>query len=143
VKSIARMIAIGLMGSVIFISACSQEKDYSENFAAPNDAPVGNYDVAKYENSVFTGIGWSADKEDGVSLKKVLVYVDGKAAGEAKLLIINRPDVVGAFKNDLWLKSGWQISAKIPLNKGPHTSMALSYDSKDALLVAIKEFKVE
>jgi hypothetical protein len=136
------MIAIGLMGSVIFISACSQEKDYGKNFAAPNDAPLGSYDVAKYENGVFTGMGWSADKEDGVSLKKVLVYVDGKAAGEAKFLI-NRPDVVGVFKNDLWLKSGWQISAKIPLNKGPHTSMALSYDSKDALLVVTKEFKVE
>jgi hypothetical protein len=142
VKRIARMIAIGLMGSVIFISACSQEKDYSENFAAPNDAPIGNFDVAKYENGVFTGIGWSADKEDGVSLKKVLVYVDGKAVGEAKFLI-NRPDVVGAFKNDLWLKSGWQVWAKIPLNKGPHTSMALSYDSKEALLVTKKEFKVE
>jgi hypothetical protein len=51
--------------------------------------------------------------------------------------------VVGVFKNDLWLNSGWQISAKIPLNKGPHTSIALSYDSKDALLVVTKEFKVE
>lgn len=141
-KSIARMIAIGLIGSVIFISACSQEKDYSKNFTAPNEAPLGSYDVAKYENGVFTGIGWSADKEDGVSLKKVLVYVDGKAAGEAKFLI-NRPDVVGVFKNDLWLKSGWKISATIPLNKGPHTAMALSYDSKDALLVVTKEFKVE
>ena len=141
-KSIARMIVIGLMGSVIFISACSQEKDYSKNFATPNDAPLGSYDVAKYEKGVFTGIGWSADKEDGVSLKKVLVYIDGKAAGEAKFLI-NRPDVVGIFKNDLWLKSGWQISAEIPLNKGPHTSMALSYDGKDALLVVTKEFKVE
>lgn len=141
-KSIARIIAIGLMGYVIFISACSQETDYSKNFDAPNNAPLGSYDVAKYENGVFTGIGWSADKEDGVSLKKVLVYVDGKAAGEAKFLI-NRPDVVGVFKNDLWLKSGWQISAMIPLNKGPHTSMALSYDSEDALLVTTKEFKVE
>ena len=141
-KSIARMIAIGLVGSVIFISACSQEKDYSENFTTPNDAPLGSYDMAKYEDGVFRGIGWSADKEDGVSLKKVLVYVDGKAAGEAKF-IHNRPDVVAVFKNDRWLKSGWQVSAKIPLNKGPHTSMALSYDSKDTLLVTTKEFKVE
>jgi hypothetical protein len=141
-RSIARMIVIGLIGSVIFISACSQEKDYSKNFTAPNDAPLGSYDAVKYENGVFTGIGWSADKEDGVSLKKVMVYVDGKAAGEAKFLI-NRPDVVGVFKNDIWLKSGWKISVTIPLNKGPHTSMALSYDSKGALLVATKEFKVE
>ena len=141
-KSIARMIAIGLIGSVIFIGACSREKSYYKNFTEPNDAPLGSYDVAKYENGVFTGIGWSADKEDGVSLKKVLIYVDGKAAGESKF-INKRPDVVSAFKNDLWLKSGWHISAKIPLNKGTHTSMALSYDSKDALLVVTKEFKVE
>ena len=141
-KNIIRMIAMGLMGSVIVISACSQEKDYSENFAVPNDAPVGFYDLAKYENGVFTGIGWSADKEDGVPLKKVLVYVDGKAAGEAKFLI-NRQDVVDIYKNDQWLKSGWRISVKIPLNKGPHTSMALSYDRKDALVVAKKEFNVQ
>ena len=141
-KSIARMIAIGLIGSVIFIAACSQEKDYSKNFTTPNDAPLGSYDVAKYEKGVFTGIGWSADKEDGVSLKKVLVYIDGKEAGEAKF-IVNRPDVVGVFKNDRWLKCGWQVSAQIPLSKGPHISMALSYDSKDALLVATKEFTVQ
>ena len=141
-KSIARMIAIGLVGLVIFITACSQEKDYSENFTSPNKAPIGSYDVAKYENGVFTGIGWSADKEDGVSLKKVLVYIDGKAAGEAKFTY-NRPDVVAMFKNDRWLKSGWKMSAKIPLDKGPHTSMALSYDREDALLLSIKEFKVE
>src|SRR5574340_872038 len=97
-KGIVRLIAIGMMGSLIFISACSQEekKDYSKNFAKINDAPVGFYDVAKYENGVFTGIGWSADKEDGVPLKKVLVYVDGKLAGEAEFQI-DRPDVVKAF----------------------------------------------
>lgn len=143
-KGIVRLIAIGMMGSLIFISACSQEekKDYSKNFAKINDAPVGFYDVAKYENGVFTGIGWSADKEDGVPLKKVLVYVDGKLAGEAEFQI-DRPDVVKAFNNDKWLRSGWTMSVRIPLNKGPHYSMALSYDSKDALRVTTIEFKVE
>lgn len=141
-KSIARMIAIGLIGMLIFIGACSQEKDYSKNFTTPNDVPLGHYDLAKYEKGIFTGIGWSADKEDGVPLKKVLVYIDGKEAGEAKF-IVNRPDVVGVFKNDQWLKCGWQVSAQIPLNKGSHTSMALSYDSKDALSIATKEFTVE
>jgi hypothetical protein len=140
VKRIERMIAIGVIGTVIFISACLQ--DYSMNFTTPNDAPSGSYDTAKYENGVFTGSGWSADKEDGVSLKKVLVYIDGKEAGEAKFEV-NRPDVVGVFKNDQWLRCGWQVSARIPLSKGPHTSMALSYDGKDALLVTTKEFKVE
>ena len=143
-KGIVRLIAIGMMGSLIFISACSQEekKDYSKNFAKINDAPVGFYDVAKYENGVFTGTGWSADKEDGVPLKKVLVYVDGKLAGEAEFLI-DRPDVVKTFNNDKWLRSGWTMSVRIPLNKGPHYSMALSYDSKDALRVTTIEFKVE
>jgi hypothetical protein len=142
VKRIAKIIAIGLIGTIIFIGFFSDEKDYSKNFTVPNDAPLGSYDVAKYDKGVFTGIGWSADKEDGVSLKKVLVYIDGKEVGEAKFLV-NRPDVVGVFKNDLWLKCGWQISAEIPLNKGPHISMALSYDSKDALLITKKEFMVE
>lgn len=141
-KSIGKMIVIGLIGTIMFMGACTQEKDYSKNFTTPNDVPMGAYDVAKYEKGVFTGIGWSADKEDGVSLKKVMVYIDGKEVGEAKFMV-NRPDVVGVFKNDQWLKCGWQVSAKIPLSKGPHISMALSYDSKDALLVAVKEFKVE
>ena len=141
-KSSVRMIAIGLMGMLIFISACSEEKDYIKNLTAPNEVPVGAYDVAKYEKGVFTGIGWSADKEDGVSLKKVMVYVDGKEVGEAKFTV-NRPDVVAVFKNDQWLKCGWQVSVRIPLSKGPHTSMALSYDGKDALLVAVKQFTVE
>lgn len=143
-KSVARMIAIGLMGSLIFISACSQEekKDYSKNFAKINDAPVGFFDVAKYEKGVFTAVGWSADKEDGAPLKKVIVYVDGKAAGEAEFLI-DRQDVVNNFKNDKWLKSGWTMSVRIPLNKGPHYSMALSYDSKDAIRVTTIDFNVE
>jgi hypothetical protein len=137
-----KRVAIGLIGLVMFISACSQDVDYSKNFAAPNNAPMGSYDAAKYENGVFTGIGWSADTEDGAPLKMVLVYVDGKAVGKAKFLI-DRPDVVSVVKNDRFLKSGWQISVKIPLNKGPHSSMALSYDSKDALYVVGKDFTVE
>lgn len=141
-RSFAKAVVIGLMVSLIFISACSDEKDYSKNFTIPNDVPVGSYDVAKYEKGVFTGIGWSADKEDGVSLKKVLVYVDGKEVGEAKF-VVSRPDVVAVFKNDQWLKCGWQVSARIPLSKGPHTSMALSYDSKEALMVAVKQFTIE
>lgn len=141
-KSVARIIAIGLIGLVIFISACSRDKDYSENFSEPNNAPIGNYEGAKYENGVFIGGGWAADKEDGAPLKMVLVYVDGKPVGEAKL-IDDRPDVVSHFKNDRFLKSGWKISAKIPLDKGLHSSMALIYDSKDAVLIAVKNFTAE
>jgi hypothetical protein len=141
-KNAARIIAIALIGSALYIGACSQEKDYSKNFSKPNDAPVGFYDSAKYENGLFTAVGWSADKEDGAPLKMVLVYVDGKVVGEAKF-IHDRPDVASVFKNDHWLKSGWQISAEIPLDKGLHSSMALSYDSKEALRVYMKDFTVE
>jgi hypothetical protein len=141
-KSIKMMIAIGLMGLMLFICACSQEQDYSKNFTAPNDPPEICYDMVKYEKGVLTCAGWSTDKEDGVSLKKVLVYVDGKAVGEAKLGG-DRPDVAAAFKNNLLQKSGWNLSASIPLAKGSHTSMALSYDSKDALRVVTKEFQVQ
>jgi hypothetical protein len=139
---ISRMIAIGFLSIVLLMNGCSKDKDYSKNFSKINDAPVGFYDVAKYEKGVFTAIGWSADKEDGAPLKMVLVYVDGKAAGEAKF-IHDRPDVANVFKNDRWLKSGWQLSASIPLTKGAHSSMALSYDSKEALRVYMKDFTVE
>jgi hypothetical protein len=141
-KSAARIVTMGLIGLIIFISACSQDKDYSQNFSTPNDAPMGFYDIAKYEKGVFTGIGWAADKEDGAPLKKILVYVDGKAVGEAKYYT-DRSDVVSMYKNDRWLKSGWRVSEKIPLNKGLHSSMALIYDNSDALKVAAKDFKVE
>ncbi len=83
-KNAVRILAIGVMSSLFFISACSQ--DYSKNFKTPNEAPKGFFDVAKYENGMFTGVGWSADKEDGAPLKKVMVYVDGKTVGEAKLI---------------------------------------------------------
>ncbi|MBP1748699.1 MAG: repeat-associated core domain protein [Deltaproteobacteria bacterium] len=140
-KHIARVVIIGLIGLVVFIVACSRQKDYSKNFSTPNDAPISYYDIAKYEKGVFTGAGWSADKEEGAPLKKVLVYVDGKAVGEAN--IADRPDVANAFKDDRFLKSGWLISARIPLDKGAHSSMVLSYDSKDALKVVQKEFIVK
>jgi hypothetical protein len=138
-KSAVRILAIGVVSSVIFISACSQ--DYSKNFKTPNEAPKGSYDVAKYENGLFTGIGWSADKEDGAPLKKVMVYVDGKAVGEAKF-IIDRPDVADVFKDGRWLKSGWQVSVRIPLGRGPHTSIAISYDKHEALMVSQKDFTI-
>jgi hypothetical protein len=141
-KRTARIATIGCLGLAIWISACSCGKDFSKNFTTPNDAPVGYYDVVKYENGIFTGIGWSADKEDGAPIKMVLVYVDGKAVGEAKF-IHYRLDVVGVFEKGQWVKSGWEISAKIPLTRGAHSSMALSYDSRDALNVAMKEFIVE
>jgi hypothetical protein len=141
-KQKLKTVTVGLFGSLILIVACSGEKDYGKNFERANDAPVGFYDMAKYEKGVFTAIGWSADKEDGAPLKRVLIYVDGKAAGEAKF-IHDRPDVVNVFKNDRWLKSGWQLSAEIPLDKGVHSSMALSYDSKEALRVYMKDFTVE
>lgn len=139
-KITSRSLAIGLLGWVIFISACSQ--DYSKNFKSPNEAPKGSYDVARYEKAVFTGIGWSADKEDGAPLKKVAVYVDGKAVGEAKF-IIDRPDVADVYKDSRWLKSGWIISESIPLSKGTHTSLAISYDEKGALAVSQKDFTVD
>jgi len=141
-KTAAGTVAAGLAIMALLVSACSPEKDYGKNFTKPNHAPVGYYDVAKYENGVFTGVGWSADKEDGAPLKRVLVYVDGKAIGEAQF-IHYRLDVVGVYEKGQWVKSGWQIDVRIPLDKGVHTSMALSFDSGDALNVAFKEFKVE
>lgn len=141
-KSIARICVFGLIGLVIFISACSRDDVYSKNFTAKNDAPIGGYDLAKYEDGIFRCEGWSSDKEDGAPIKMVLIYIDGKAVGRAQLSI-DRPDVVSFFNQSSFLKSGWQLSAKVPLNKGPHRSMALIYDSKDALAVVTKDFIVK
>jgi hypothetical protein len=139
-NSATKILTVGVMSSVICLSACSQ--DYRKNFKAPNEAPTGFYDAANYENGVFTAVGWSADKEDGAPLKRVMVYVDGKAVGEAKF-ILDRPDVAVAYKDSRWLKSGWQVSARIPLSRGPHTSLAISYDNKEALMVSQKDFIVQ
>ena len=141
-KLAARIIAIGFAGMVMLFSACSGEKDYARNFDTSNVPPLCFYDFAKYEKGGFTAIGWAADKEDGAPLKKIIVYVDGKAVGEAKYYT-DRSDVVSMYKNERWLKSGWRVSVKIPLEKGPHTSMALAYDQDEALKVAFKDFKVE
>jgi len=139
-KKSAKIVAAGLSGLILTLGACSP--DYKKNFASPNDAPTGFIDVAKYENGLFTAVGWSADKEDGAPLTKVAIYVDGKAAGEASFEI-DRPDVAATYRDGRWLKSGWHASARIPLNRGAHTSLAISYDSKGALTVAHKDFTVE
>ena len=141
-KYAARLIAIGFAGLAMLISACTEEKDYARNFDTPNVAPVCFYDVVTYDKGVFTGIGWAADKEDGAPLKKIIVYVDGKAVGEAKYYT-DRSDVSVMYKNERWLKSGWRVVEKIPLEKGLHSSMALAYDKNEALKVAVKDFKVE
>ncbi len=141
-KYTAKLIAMGLAGLAMLIGACSQEKDYARDFDTSNVPPLCFYDLALYEKGGFTAIGWAADKEDGAPLKKIIVYVDGKAVGEAKYYT-DRSDVVSMYKNERWLKSGWRVSIKIPLEKGPHTSMALAYDKDEALKVAVKDFKVE
>lgn len=131
-KSKMKSIASGLMVLLVCV-ACS--RDHAANFLKPNEAPVGYYDAAKYEKGVFTAFGWAADNEDGAPVDKVLVYVDGKLVGEAKLGV-DRPDVVTALKKDGWMKSGWQISQQIPLQKGLHKTVALGYDKTAALLVS-------
>lgn len=141
-KHISRICACGLIGLVILIGACSRDEVYSKNYNIHNDAPVGDYDLAVYENGIFTCSGWAADKEDGAPIKMVLVYVDGKAVGKARLEI-DRQDVAGFFKKDDFLKSGWQLSAKVLLKTGPHRAMALIYDSKDALAVVKRDFTVK
>ena len=141
-KFAARIVAIGLAGMAMLFSACSGEKDYARNFDTSNVPPLCFYDAAMYEKGGFTAIGWAADKEDGAPLKKIIVYVDGKAVGEGKYYT-DRQDVVGMYKNERWLKSGWRVQAAIPLEKGPHSSMALAYDKDEALKVAVKEFKAE
>jgi hypothetical protein len=118
----------------VFIFACDKGPIHTENFktAAVNNLPQCNLDVAQFRDGTLYTAGWATDAEDGVSIKRVMVYVDNKLAGPAKLGY-ERPDVGTFFKNPNWIKSGWEIKAKLPLTKGKHTIFAVAYDKMEAL----------
>jgi hypothetical protein len=114
------------------------------SYAKENGSLTGYLDSARYEKGFFKAFGWAADNKEGAPVKKVMVYIDKKLVGQAKLGLA-RPDVTGAMKKSDWGKSGWELGVKISLNKGMHTAYAVAYNKKDAkkLLINEKSFKVE
>jgi hypothetical protein len=133
-KIFKKILLFTFMILTISIISCSDKGAiHTENFKTPavNNLPQGNLDIGSYRDGTLYAAGWSADLEDGVSVKRVMVYVDNKLVGQAKLGL-ERPDVGTFFKNPNWVKSGWEIRAKIPLNKAKHTLYAVVYDKMEA-----------
>lgn len=114
---ISLSIFLFLVSSVLFV------------YAGANTHPTGFLDSVKYQNGRFSASGWAADKEDNAPVKKVMVYMDGKFIGDARLGSV-RSDVAEALKNPNWKKSGWDISKPIPLKKGTHEVSAAVIDKQ-------------
>jgi hypothetical protein len=129
---------------LVLVSSCSES--YKKNFKTGdvNNLPEGNLDYMEYKNGVFHARGWSADKEDGAPLNKVLLYIDNKLLGKVTQKALERPDVVNFFKNQNYMKSGWEFMAKVPLTKGKHFAYAVAYDNMEGFTrIQEKEFVVE
>lgn len=118
---------------VLTLSCSKNGTIYEKNFQNPevNKLPFGHLDLADYKDGIFYSSGWAADTEDGVPVQKVMVYIDNKLLGKASMGF-ERSDVAKHFNDPKWLKSGWQIKAKISLSKGQHTASAYAYDSMEA-----------
>lgn len=121
---------IALISIFLVMGMISQSHGQPEK-AEPNTPPTGFLDGVRYENGFFYASGWAADKEDGSPIKEVQVFVDNKIVGKAKLGI-DRPGVATVMKNPKWDRSGWEISVKLPLDKGSHTSYAVAVNKRDA-----------
>lgn len=130
--SVVRKSYLCILLMFLFFTSCS-DSIHTENFKSPeiNALPGGNIDIAQYAGKTFYAAGWAADKEDGVAVPKVMVYVDNKLLGKASPGL-ERPDVASHFNNPAWTKSGWDIKANIPLNKGKHIAYAVVYDRMEA-----------
>lgn len=130
---------LGGLFLALMASACTSKEDFSKNFTqnSPNESPIGYIDGASFiasEGAVRVA-GWSADQEDGVP-KKVAFYVDNKLAGYLiPQTFFSRPDVVKAYNNPAFDKSGFVFETKLPLSPGTHSAMAVAYDKEDGFKV--------
>jgi hypothetical protein len=133
-----------LLICMVFVLSCSES--YTKNFKTGdvNRLPEGNVDEMEYKNGVFHARGWSADKEDGAPLNKVLIYIDNKLLGKVTQKALERPDVAKFFNNQNYVPSGWQFTAKVTLSRGKHFAYAVAYDNMEGLTkIQAKEFVVE
>ncbi len=136
------LLMIGI--SLVSCSEKNSEKIHAENFKTDsvNTLPQGNLDTVRYEKGILSANGWCSDAEDGTPVQRVMIYVDNKLLGQAKL-DSERPDVAKYFNNQKWIKSGWEIKAELPLSKRQHTLFAFCYDKMEApAKLGDKEFVV-
>lgn len=95
-----------------------------------NKPPTISIGAINYANGVIYAAGWAADDEDGAPIKKVIIFIDGKESGTARLGL-ERKDVAEHFKNSNWLQSGWEFKGRITLDKGKHKLYAIAFDKKN------------
>jgi hypothetical protein len=117
-KSFFIMMVILILG--ISLLSCSKK---------PSTPSSGFLDSINYENGLVSAWGWAADKDDGAPVEKVMVFVDDKMIGEAKLGL-DRQGVADEMKNPNWVKSGWTLSVQMPLEKGKHKAHAISVNKR-------------
>lgn len=110
-----------LIFSITILSCSGKSKIPSSGFL--------DFVNVKYENGLFYAWGWAADKEAGAPVEKVIVYIDEKWIGDARLGL-DRPWVAKETMNPDWLKSGWEISVPISLEKGIHRVYVLSLNKR-------------
>lgn len=115
--------------SLVVLAAGCQQKNSSESGSANRPPQIG-LGVASYANGTIYLAGWAADPEDGAPIKKVIIFVDGKEMGTARLGL-ERKDVAEHFKNSNWLQSGWDFKERITLDKGKHKLYAIAFDKND------------
>jgi hypothetical protein len=109
------------------------------------EAPVGFVDFIVYESDGRLHVaGWAADNKDGVPVKNVQVFLDGKLFGNAKLGL-NRTDVAKNTNHPQWVKSGWVINEKIKIKKGDHKIEAYAFNKNNekGLLINNKNIKLQ
>lgn len=117
-KSIFFVIVISIYS--ISILSCSEKSKVPTS---------GFLDFLIYENGQCYAEGWAGDKEDGAPVEKVMVFIDDKWIGDAKLGF-ERPGVAREMINPNWIKSGWELSVSMPLDKGTHRAHAISVNKR-------------
>jgi hypothetical protein len=122
-----------ILSTLMLIFTCSCSESYVKNFKTSevNTLPEGYMDSIEYKEGILFASGWSADKEDGAPLEKILIYVDNKLLGKVTKKGIQRPDVANYSKNPNWLLSGWELRMEISLAKGTHRAFAVSFDKME------------
>lgn len=108
----------------------------------PTTPSSGFLDAVTYENGQLSAVGWAGDKEDGAPVEKVMVFVDDKMIGEARLGI-DRQGVADEMKNPNWVKSGWTLSVPMSLDKGIHKVHAVSVNKRGEQLRLHHEMEFE
>lgn len=122
-----------LVLSFVFVVACSKNSPtpvYDPSVV--NSCPTGYVDSTSYNGSEVSASGWAADKEDGVSIEKIVVYLDNQIIGNVTSRL-ERKDVSDVYKNPAWLASGWEFKTTLKVSTGKHILSVVIHDKMGAV----------